>query len=166
MAATSPRPRRAFTLLETLIAASILAIITLALTQAMAAGHMQTNAALEQARATTLLEAMIEEALILPYPTGTAPTGVLPPTRNAFTDLRQYHDYTEAPGTLVDHAGTTLPLPYQNFQRTVTIAENTTTAIADLGITLTGLTVVVQVSLPDGRNWSAGRFIPDPNGGI
>ncbi|MEQ9452959.1 MAG: prepilin-type N-terminal cleavage/methylation domain-containing protein [Phycisphaeraceae bacterium] len=158
--------RSGFTLLEVMIASTVLALITLALTQAMAAGHMHTLAALERARAMTLVEAMLEEVSVLGYPADPDAVVAPPATRSLITDLKAYDGLTEEPGALVDHVGVLLPDAYQGYTRTVTILENTTLAVADLGMTLSGLNVLVTVSLGDGRSWSAGRFVPDPDGGI
>ncbi|QDU71242.1 type IV pilus modification PilV family protein [Mucisphaera calidilacus] len=158
--------RTGFTLLEVLVAMSILAALSLALTQAMAAGHMQTYAALEQARAITLVESMHEEIAAQPFPSNPLAVLPLPAIRSLITDLKAYDNLTEIPGALADHHGNLLPETYQGFTRSVLIAENATCTINDLGVTLTGIEVTVTVALPNGQSWSTTRFIPNPTGAL
>lgn len=167
----SYRRSAGFTLLEVLVASSILAFATLGLVQAVSAGQAQTIDSLRRARATALADAMLEEVLSKPYadPQGELTLG--PDTgesdRDDFDNLDDYHGFSESAGAIADHAGTLYPTPYQRYERAITVQAETVT-IAALGGDHTGLRVTVTVTEPAesaggtaGRSWTVTRFVPE-----
>lgn len=167
----SSRRPSGFTLLEVLIASSILAFATLGLVQAVSAGQAQTIDALRRARATALAEAMVEEVLSKPYadPQGEVTLGpdAGESARGDFDNLDDYHGFSEAAGALADSAGTLYPQPFQRFERSVAVQADTVSVPA-LGGGLDGLRVTVTVTEPAasaggdaGRAWVVLRFVPE-----
>ncbi|XAM00382.1 prepilin-type N-terminal cleavage/methylation domain-containing protein [Phycisphaeraceae bacterium D3-23] len=166
-----PRRTAGFTLLEVLIASSILAFATLGLVQAVTAGQAQTFDALRRARATALADALLEEVLAKPYADPEGATTLGPDSgesdRDEFDNLDDYHGFAEAVGALADHAGTVYPTAYQRYERSVTVQQKTVT-IAALGGDRVGMRVTVTVTEPatavggtDGRSWTVTRFVPE-----
>lgn len=157
-------PRRAgqrgFTLMETLIASTVLAVCVLAISQLIVAGQMQTYAALHQDRALSLAEAIIEEMVALPYhdPEGGVDLGpdAGESSRADFDNLDDYHGYQETAGHVVDIAGESYGLRFARFSRQVTCAD-TTLPVGEVDVP--GLLVTVTVR--DGaQTWTVTRFIP------
>jgi len=157
-----------FTLLEVLIASSILAFTTLALVQAVSAGQSQTLDALRRARGTALAEAMLEEVLSKPYADPEGETTLGPDAgesaRDDFDNLDDYHGHSEAAGAVADAAGAAYPAAYQRYTRSVTV-EQETIDIAALGGARAGMRVTVTVAETvdgaQGRAWVVTRFVPE-----
>jgi len=152
------RRRRAFTALEALTAAAILAILTAATSGALVAGRAQSQLARDTLSASFLAQAMMDEVMRLPFndPNGYTTMGPDPPdtSRGLYNNIDDYSGYTDgnanwagtgATSTMSDFAGNAYPASYQEFQRTVTM-----TAISSSptgwGRTLNGLLVTVAVS--------------------
>ena len=157
-----------FTLLEVLIASSILAFTTLALVQAVSAGQSQTLDALRRARGTALAEAMLEEVLSKPYADPQGETTIGPDTgesaRADFDNLDDYHGLSEAADAIADADGVVYPQPYQRYTRQVTV-ESETLDIAALGGARQGMRITVTVAESidgaQGRTWVVTRFVPE-----
>lgn len=154
------RPGRwAFTAIEALTAAVILAILTAATSGALYAGRAQSQLARDTLSASFLAQSMMDEVMRLPAddPHGYNTLGPDPldTTRTTFDYVGNYGGYTDGPGawagntgtvsTITDFAGNAYPTPYQEFVRTVTITAVSQTP-AGWGRTLTGLLVTVSVS--------------------
>lgn len=161
---TRPRPD-GFTLMETMIAITVLAFSVAALTQAIVSGQSHTYEALHSSRAISLAEEMIDEVLSKPYddPDGdvTAGPDAGESSRDLFDCADDYDGFTEALGAVQNQAGVDHPELYQNFGRSVT-ASYTTVNLADLGGDHDGLTVTVTVTDMNGRTWTLSRFIQEP----
>lgn len=155
-----------FTLVEVLMAASVLGFAVIALVQAVWAGQMNTYEAIHEARAHSLAEAMIDEVLSLPYsdPDETSSPG--PETdetiRTHFDNADDYHGYTDAAGSIVDADAVLYPAAYQVFTRTVSAQYDTQTVTGFGTNPVIGLTVTVTVQDLDGRFWVLSRFIREP----
>ena len=155
---------RGFTLLEVLVASSILSFAVLALVQAVAAGQSQTFDSLKRARATALAESLLEEVLSKPYddPQGEATFGPDPgeSTRDDLDNIDDYHGYADTAGSLADSAGVIYPTTFQKYDRSVSVQAQTQT-IAALGGAHTGVLVTVTVAEPGttGRDWTVTRFV-------
>ena len=166
----------------------ILSVINITFTQAIVAGQMQTYAALQAGRATTLAEAMLEEVLAQPYAdpsgtltdVGTLSDGVMPDAqvpsitaadipgtlpdpadRTAYTSINDFDGLVEYPSQVQDAAGDTLPDTYQSFSRSVRVVQ-ASLDIPAMGTTPGGVLVMVVVGEPDGRQWQVTRFVPEP----
>jgi len=151
-----------FTLAEVLIASVVLAVSVAAVAQAISAGQQQVYAALHELRAGFVGEAMIEEILAKPYedPGGGDGESV----RADFDDMQDYDGFTQAVGEVTDHAGQSLPPPYQRFGRSVSVTP-ATVSLDDLSASATGVTITVTVTDEGGRSWSYSRFVSEPGGG-
>ena len=162
----SEQNRRAFTLVEVLLASIILSLAVGAITQSISTGHQQSSDALHSLRGVALAEALLEEVLGKPYadPNGTSAAGPESgeTTRQMFDNMDDFHGYTEAQGQVMRLSGTVYGPEYASFERSITATYNTVT-IADLGGTVSGLTVVVTVTDDKGRLWTVMRFIPEPS---
>jgi hypothetical protein len=116
---------RGFTAFEALLAAAILAFLTAAVSGALAAGRAQSKLARDTMYASMLANAMVDEVMRLPItdPQGYTTMGPDPgETRATFNCVKDYHGYTDGPGTIADMAGNTYPSEYQVFTRTVTVS--------------------------------------------
>lgn len=96
----SGRRRSGFTLMEALLASTILAIVASSAVLPLAAGVQQVNAAAELEQATALGEAMMEEVLARPFfePGQTAPTlgaDVGEANRSNFKSIDDFDGYFE-----------------------------------------------------------------------
>ncbi|MBI1337600.1 MAG: hypothetical protein GC164_11625 [Phycisphaera sp.] len=153
-----------FTLMEVLIASTILAFSVAAITQAIVAGQTQSYEALHEYRALSLAEALMEEILAKPYDDPEGATDIGPDagetTRALFDNVDDYHGYTEAAGTVADEAGLVYPAPFTDFSRSVTVSD-ASQGIAGLGVTLYGVTVTVTVTDERGRQWTIARFVQE-----
>ncbi len=163
--------RSALTLFEAMLAASILAVVAVAASQAIVAGQMQTYDALHRQRALTLAESLIDEILRLPYddPDGASTPGPESgeANRSAFDNIDDFHGFTESgsltqvAGTLNDATGTAYSDAYQFFTQSVTVALSAQN-IANLGGNISGVLVTVTISDDDGQTWSLESFVPQP----
>lgn len=116
---------RAFTAFETLIAVTILAIITAAVSGALSAGRQQTRTANDLLLARMHAEALLAEVLRLPPDTVTGKT--YPPSgfsRTSATYLQDYHNYSDGPYGISDLHGNTYPESMQGFERKITVTRN------------------------------------------
>jgi hypothetical protein len=153
------RRRPGLTLVEAMLAVSVLALAVAAIGQAVVAGQMQTLAALEENAAVELGEALLDEVLRLPYddPNGSDSES----TRATFDDVDDFDGFGEAAGSLQDAAGTTYPAAYQKFARSVEV-DAASVLIAEFGGALPGVNVTVTVSDGGGRTWVLQRFVAEP----
>lgn len=94
--------RRAFTLAEALLSATILAIISASATLPFIAGAQQAREAARMEQAVAMGEAMMEEIMARPFfvPSDRTPSpgpdaGL---TRETFDNIDDFHGYAEAPG--------------------------------------------------------------------
>jgi prepilin-type N-terminal cleavage/methylation domain-containing protein len=153
------RPRRGFTAIEALIAATILAILTAAVSGALSAGRAQSKLARDTISASFLAQSLMDEIIRLPFedPLGYTTIGPDPgeSSRATFNNIDDYYGYTDGPGNvpdssanlhpIADYAGNAYPDAYQPFTRTVTM-----TAISNTppgwNRTVNGLLITVSVS--------------------
>ena len=153
------RSRRGFTAIEALVAATILAILTAAVSGALAAGRAQSKLARDTVSASFLAQSLMDEILRLPFddPLGYTTMGPDPgeTTRSAFDNIDDYCGYTDGPGNvadsrgalhpITDYAGNAYPDAYQSFTRTVTMTAISTSP-SGWNRTITGLLVTITVS--------------------
>lgn len=157
-------PSRGFTLLEVMVASSILLVIVLAVSHAVTAGQQHGDAALSDSRAAALAEATLDEVLALPYtdPDGDTTEGpdTGETTRDTFDAIDDFDGWTEAAGSITDPSGTDWPDTYQTLSREVSATYGSVT-IASLGGTTTGIDLIVTVTDAAGREFTITRFIPE-----
>jgi prepilin-type N-terminal cleavage/methylation domain-containing protein len=158
----APAGRRyAFTLIECLMATVVLSVAVLAVVYAVAAGQKETYATLDDMRAQSLAEALMEEVIAHPY----APQGdgnsqgpESGETRATFVSADDFDGFTEAAGTLKDATGTAYPAPYQGFSRGVSAAFTTAT-VSGARSPVAGVLVSVTVSDRNGVRCQLQRFV-------
>lgn len=162
--------RRGFTLVEVLAAAAILSFVVVVITHTVSAGQVQTYDALHQERALLLAEGLMDEILRLPY-TDPSDASITPgpeaseTTRAAYDNMDDYHGYPaltsiEQSTSIRDLHGVLYPATYQGFTRTVT-CQYTSQTVADLGGTIDGLLITVNVLDANNRLWTLTRFVLD-----
>ncbi len=141
--------RRAFTAIEALVAAAVLAILTAAVSGALIAGRTQSKLARDTLAASFLAQSLMDEVTRLPFndPNGYTTAGPDPgnTTRATYDNIDDYSDYSDGPNSLTDLAGNAYPASYQGFTRTVTMTAVSSTP-PGWGRTLTGLQIDVSVS--------------------
>jgi prepilin-type N-terminal cleavage/methylation domain-containing protein len=142
------RAPRGFTAVEALVAATILAILTSAVSGALMAGRAQSQLARDTLSASFLAQSLMDEIMRLPF-NGPLGYDTLGPsgndTRATFNNVGEYCGYIDGPGAITDFAGNPYPDAYNNFVRTVSMTA-VSTAPAGWNRTLTGLLVTVSVS--------------------
>lgn len=147
------------------MASIILAFSAIAVSQAILAGHQQTDAALHHRRAMDLTDALMEEILRLPYddPDGASNPGpeAGESNRTLFDNIDDYHGFSQAAGSVDDLGGSAYPAPYQVFGRSATVVAGSQT-VAGLGPAISGVTVQVTVQDGAGVTWSVQEFVPQP----
>jgi type II secretory pathway pseudopilin PulG len=143
-----PRRRRAFTTIEALIAATILAILTAAVSGALMAGRTQSKIARDTLSASFLAQSLMDEIMRLPFdPQCFVAPGPEPgETRPTFSHVDDYNGYADGGATTItDLAANPYPDTYAGFTRSVSMTL-VSTAPAGWNRTLTGLLVTVTVS--------------------
>lgn len=165
-APTRRRRLRALTLLEGLIASVILAMVVVAVSQAVLAAQMQTADGVHRARAIELAEAMMDEIVRLPYddPNGASNPG--PESgelaRTGWDNLDDYHGLTESAGTVKDSAGLAYGSTYADFSRSVTVVADSEN-VPEFGGTISGVRITVTVTDSRSASWSVEQFCPEPS---
>jgi len=159
---------RGVTLVECLIASTILAAAVIAISQSVVAGQMANVQALHNQRAVMLAEALAEEVISLPYnePDGVQTlgpdAGEMMGVRSTFDNVDDYHGFIEVEDAITDVYGTLYPETYQQFSRRVEVSY-TTLDVAGLPLSMSGIVVTVYVTDQDGREWNVTRFVPEPD---
>ena len=157
--------QRGFTLVEGLIAATVLAVAGAAVSVAISSGHMQGFEASRMQQGMMLAEEMMEYVLSLPY---TDPDGASTPGPEAnestpadFDNVDDFDAYIELAGQVRDVAGVLYPEQYQVFSRSVAVQYGSET-VAGFGGPIPGLLVTVTVTDNKGRQFVHTRFMPEP----
>ena len=157
--------RDGLTLVECLVALTILSFAVLAVSYAAAAGQQQADYADDAARAVRLARDLAEEILSKPYADPGGAAGFGPEAgetaRAQFDDVDDYHNHAEAPGQLKDFTSAAHDSADQVFTRTATVAASGQSVPA-LGVMIPGVTVTVRVQKPGGVKCEINRFIPAP----
>jgi len=145
-ATRSRRPRpRGYTLLESLMAASILLGIIVAITSAVTAGQQHALEAQTRIAGSLAAEDMLSRLIIVDY-----------------ADLPTWNGHTESIGAMVDMHGQPLPDVYDRIGRTVSITSELF-ALDDLGVTVRGRMIRVQTFDANGTTLSdISHFVPEP----
>jgi MSHA pilin protein MshD len=142
------RAPRGFTAIEALVAATILAILTAAVSGALMAGRAQSKLARDTLAASCLAQSLMDEIMRLPYNDPLGYTALGPDgseTRATYDNIDDYGGYQDGPASLKDLAGNAYPDTYQGFTRIVSMSDVSTSPVG-WNRTLTGLLVTVTVS--------------------
>jgi len=142
------RTSRGFTAFEALIAATILAFLTAAVSGALMAGRQQSQLARDTLYASMLGKAMMDEVMRLPTADPKGYTTMGPDageTRTTFNSVKDYSGYTDGPNNITDLASNSFASNYQPFVRTVNVQPVSYTPNG-WGQTVTGLLVTVTVT--------------------
>jgi type II secretory pathway component PulJ len=135
---------RAFTLLEALFAAAVLAIISLATIQGVSSGHQVSIAAQDRLLAVIVADNYLSELSVLPY-----------------AELPLHDGTTDEVGSLQTLEGESYPASVGRLGRTISVVADTRT-IADPPIIVEGMTVSVDVFDESHTIISISRFFPEP----
>lgn len=139
------------------MAAMVLVVVVVAVSQALLAGQMQVYDAVHRARAIELAEALMDEILRLPYADSGTDNET---TRATFDDIGDFHNFSES-GTLRDASNATYPSSYSGFTRSVTVVSSSRT-VSGFGAAFPGLEVTVTVADGTGLTWVLKQFVPEP----
>ena len=137
--------RRAFTLLESLMATGILLGVVVAVTSAITAGQQHAYEAHRRIAATLATEELVGRLITVPY-----------------ADLVGWNGYTEAVGAMSDMTGSPLPDSFDMVGRSVQVGTSLEN-FEDLGVIVRGRTVQVEAFGSEGRTLARmTRFVPEP----
>lgn len=148
-----------FTLIECLIAITILVWSVMAMTVAVTSAQSQMQQLRHSQQAIMLAEELMERVNALPYndPNGIVTTG---PDGGLINNMDDYDGFTQAAGQLKNLTGTLYPSEFQTFSRTVS-AKYGTISLTGLG-TVNCLNVTVTVTDAHGATWRLTSCIPQP----
>ena len=152
------RAPRGLTVIETLLAITVLEVAVLAVSFAVVAGRDRAVAADGAMRGVDVAEHLLEHVLAVPYqdPDGASTLGpeIGETGIDAFDNADDFHGYTDQvgdpPGTPGGH----------RFTRTVMMTVGTET-VTGLDVPISGLVVTVTTVDDAARSWSITRFIPE-----
>lgn len=167
MACCSPAidRRRGFTLLESLLAAVILAILVAGVGDELSVSYQQTILLNQTATATALGRQLLEEIaskpLLDPTTNSTTPTTVaLTAARSTFTGVGDYNLYTDSGASLTPLGGSTVDATAgQTYTRTVSVASGATPTGDTVSPTTDFALVTVKVKTPSGTTVSLQRVV-------
>ena len=138
--------RRGFTLLESMIASTILAGIVLVITSVISAGQQQALEAQLRITATIAAERLMHGMGTIEY-----------------EQLQSWNGYIQDVGQMADQEGALLPPMFSNLGRRVQVSQETE-SIDQLGLSIMGRNLRVEVFDRDGRVMAdLARFIPEPS---
>ncbi len=137
--------RRGYTLLEALMASSILFAVVVAVISALTAGQQHALEAHQRIASTLAVDDLLGRISIVPY-----------------ESLPSWDGYTEAVGEMTDLKGKSLPEAFIMLGREVNITTSVR-EIEELGINVRGRTITVTGFDTSSRTVAqVSRFIPEP----
>lgn len=152
-------------MVEALVATAILAVVVMAISMALAAGHMESRQGDRSWHGARLAEELMEYVLSRPYYDPQGPSAPGPEadetTVDQFDNMDDFHGYVEEAGKLTDVAASNHPEEYQAFRREVTVTYGEG-SIGAWDFTVAGLTVTVTVADGSGLVWRLVHFVPQP----
>jgi prepilin-type N-terminal cleavage/methylation domain-containing protein len=146
--------RGGFTLLECLVAISILSFVILALSIVSTSGHAHLTYGQRALFATRLAEQFLEEIESRPYQGHGS-------TRATF-HLDDYDGLHEVAGNVRNFAGDLCDEEAQQFSREVEVTDESHSIAGFNGASIQGKTVTVTVRDSSDQSWQLSRFIPEP----
>lgn len=136
---------RGFTLIEALIASSILLGIVTAVTAAVVAGQQQAFEAQQRIAAALAADALMARLAALPY-----------------TDLPKWNGHHEPAGDMIDERGDAMPPAFDGVGREATII-NTFRSFNPPDVNIRGVTIRVRAFDSVGNTLvTLERFVPEP----
>jgi hypothetical protein len=139
------RPRRAFTLMEALMATSILFAAVVCVCSAVTSGQQHAYEAQQRIAAALAAEELVGRLGAIPY-----------------DELPSWNGHVEEVGQLVDFEGEPFPDSFAMVGRSVTVM-TTSQALPDVGVVVRGRQVRVRAfDLADRTLTEVYRFIPEP----
>jgi|SRR5688572_21247901 len=156
------RRRRGLTIVECLLALTILSATVLAATMTLSAGAQQDRRGDRAAVAARLGRDLLEEVTSRAYREPVSAPAFGPEfgetSRALYDDVDDYHNLSEARGAVANVEGALYATHEQGFTRGVTVTAGAMN-VADLGRNVNGLTVVVTLTGESGEQWQFTRFI-------
>ncbi len=166
------RRQHGLTIIECLIAMTILSIVVLVTSHTLVAGHQHVQYGDRITASARLGRDMLEEVTSRGYRDATTPLNFGPEigeARAQFDDVDDYNGYAEAAAALKDFAGNAYPNHDQVFSRRVSVTAATHTVVfkdkvtnADVPRDFPGRRIVVTVRAANGQEWQFSRFVPEP----
>ena len=157
------RQASGLTLVECLMALSILSFAVLTVSYAIVAGQAHAHAGHSSMRAIDLAQDLLEEILSLPAidPNDNTVLGpdVGQTTRTDFDNIDDFHGYVELPGAIADFAGNLYGDESQVFTRSVTVSAGNE-SISGIGAVAVGWVVTITVTDMNGQAYSLTRLVP------
>ncbi|MFW5652438.1 MAG: type IV pilus modification PilV family protein [Planctomycetota bacterium] len=140
------RSRRAFTLIEALVASAVLLLTVLATSMALWSGQRQGAFSQDAVQGALAAAALMEEILAVEY-----------------AAMSSYDGQIEPVGELVTSTGRAYPATYYRIGRSVTV-ESMTHEFGELRVRIDGLQITVRTFDVAGTELSTlSRFVPEPN---
>lgn len=157
------RTRPGLTLLECMVALTILPLAVVGIALAVIAGQAQAAEAMRITRASLLAESMMEEIVALTYDSSIDAS--LGPeagetSRGKYNSPNDFHGFAEEAGKLTDATGVPCPGPMQRFSRSVSCS-TTSLSVAGLGQAIDGLQVTVTIKDGEAEVVVLRRFVVD-----
>ena len=154
-----------FTLVEAVIALAILQLAVLGILYTLAAGAQQSHAGDQTWRASALAADLMQEIVRLNYQDPSYPGDFGPhdneTTRSSYDDIADYNGYADGPTALAQLSGAAYPADFAGYRRSVVVA-NTTLTLTSIGRTVTGRTITITVTEPEGQTFQLVRFVANP----
>ena len=166
------RRQHGLTIVECLIAMTILSVVVLVTCHTLAAGQRHVHHGDRIALAARLGRDLLEEIAARAYRDPQTPANFgaeAGEARDTFDDADDYHNFAEAAGAVKDFSNTNYASDLQAYSRQVSVTAATQTVMfkdpvtgLDVPRNFPGLRVVVTVRAASGEQWQFSRFIPEP----
>ena len=158
--------RRAMTLVECMVAISILAGVALVTAWTLSSGAQNVARADRASRSARLGRDLMEEIRSKAYDDPNQ-TPLFGPesgekTRSDFDDVDDFDGWKQDVGSQTTATGELYDADDQRFSRSVTVTD-VSQSVSDLGVSVPGRMVTVVVKHQSGEQWQFVQFIPKPN---
>ncbi len=137
--------RRGLTLMEALIASTILAMMVVATAAALSSTAQHGQFAEDQIKGALASEAKLAEILAAEY-----------------DDMKGYNNEDQSSGNLLTASGSAFPDTYYRIGRSVSVKRKTHT-FGGLGLSVSGLEIIITAYDPnDSEVFTITQFVPEP----
>ncbi len=161
-----PFVRPGLTLVECVLALTILPLAVTGIAFAVVSGQQQAAEALRQTHGMMVAQALMEEILSKPYadPGGSSALGPESgeTSRSLYDNADDYHGFSESGGSLSTAAGVALPSSLQGFSRSVSCS-TTTVTVASLSVSVAAVQITVTVTDSNGTLVALTRTLLQPS---